>query len=256
MKGFGHDSRRDTNASTSSNSSTSTAESKRLSLAAVANAAETAKKWGWNAINRNRHSDISHGSEGTSEGGSRPLVMGRGQPLPPPGMPLPPPDKKTKTAPIPVPKRKPIVPPTMSPQSKDSGKRSSISEFHHSVAPPPLPKRRSAQENSELSDDGLMVVEAPANDSEPTTPNVEPHYMPPWVDDADDEDDIQETPKPAPRPTTPEAKPPALPKRRTPHRVLSSSPEEDGHKLPSWLAAQEEEARAKSTFVDQDAGIQ
>jgi hypothetical protein len=256
IKGFGHDSRKDTNASTSSKSSTSTAESKRLSLAAMASAAETAKKWGWNAINRNRHSDLGQTSEEGSESGPRPLVMGRGQPLPPPGMPLPPPDKKTKTAPIPVPKRKSIPPPNVSPKSKDSRRTSNGSTTQQSV-PPPLPKRRQAQDSSDSTDDGLMVVEAPANDSEPTTPNIhEPHYMPPWVDDAEDIDDVQATPKPAEQPATPEAKAPPLPKRRTPHRVLSSSPEEDGDKLPSWMAAQEEEARAKSTFVDDDAGLQ
>jgi hypothetical protein len=36
---------------------------------------------------------------------------------------------------------------------------------------------------------------------------------------------------------------------------LSSSPEEDGPRLPSWVAAQVEEARAKSSFVDEDAGL-
>ena len=49
--------------------------------------------------------------------------------------------------------------------------------------------------------------------------------------------------------------PPRLPKRRAVNRVLSSSPDEDGPRLPTWQAAQEEEARAKSSFIDEDMGV-
>merc|ERR1711939_1254972 len=221
---FGHDPRRENSTSSSSKSSTA-AETKRLSLAAVTNAAATAKKWGWNALQRNGDK-IDTSSEETP---TRPLVMGRGQPLPPPGVPLPRPDKKTKTAPIPVPKRKPIPPPDL--PIKPSDTASVLESFHnqkHAVPPPPLPKRRSKEdENSSSSpaDDGLFVVEAP------------------WVDDFDEanEEQIETYTKPISNPT-----PPQLPKRRLPHRVLSSSPEEDGHRLPSWMAAQEEEARARA----------
>jgi hypothetical protein len=252
---FGRDPRREN--STSSSGKSSTAETKRLSLAAVTNAAATAKKWGWNAIQR--HGDqMTDGSTEAAEP-SPPLVMGRGRPLPPPGTPLPPPDRKTKTAPIPVPKRKPIPPPTLPLRHKDSGSESNgIQSPRHPVPPPPLPNRRSKEESITLSaDDGLLVVAAPAGDSEPTTPMSEhgPTYMPPWVDDVDEEekDDIQQPH----HFVAAESAPPRLPKRRPPHRVLSqaSSPEEDGPKLPSWMAAQEEEARAKSTFVDEDAGV-
>jgi hypothetical protein len=250
---FGHDPRRENSTSSSSKSSTA-AETKRLSLAAVTNAAATAKKWGWNALQRNGDkTDTS-----SEETPTRPLVMGRGQPLPPPGVPLPRPDKKTKTAPIPVPKRKPIPPPDL--PLKPSDTPSVLESFHsqkHAVPPPPLPKRRSKEDeksSSSPADDGLFVVEAPPADSEPTTPMAEngPVYMQPWVDDFDEanEEEIETYTKPISNPT-----PPQLPKRRLPHRVLSSSPEEDGHKLPSWMAAQEEEARAKSTLVDEDAGL-
>jgi hypothetical protein len=193
--------------------------------------------------------------------------MGRGQPLPPPGTPLPPPGRKTKTAPIPVPKRKPIPqtlpPPNLPQRPKLSESEPNGSSIHrYPVPPPPLPKRRDeSRRSTESADDGLLVVEAPANDSEPTTPMSElaPSYMPPWVEDADEAEET--TPDRAqPRSLPPsvvamDLEPPRLPKRRPPHRVLSSSPEEDGHKLPSWVAAQEEEARAKSTFVDEDAGL-
>jgi hypothetical protein len=252
---FGRDRREESNSS-SGKSSTTEPTTKRLSLAAVAGtAAAQAKKWGWNLQKQGDQK-----LDGTTEGPekpARPLVMGRGQPLPPPGTPLPPPDRKTKTAPIPVPKRKPIAPPDLPERHKDevvpSGNNS-----RHSLPPPPLPKRRSRDETRgvhETGDDGLLVVEAPANDSEPTTPMTEdpPAYMPPWVEDADE---IEEEKARPPSSANSAKSPPRLPKRRPPHRVLSGSPEEDGHKLPSWMAAQEEEARAKSTFVDEDSGFQ
>ncbi|PBP17118.1 DNA polymerase zeta catalytic subunit, partial [Diplocarpon rosae] len=252
---FGRDPRRENSTSSSSKSSSST-ETKVLSLAAVSNAAATAKKWGWNAFQRNGKSRTDSSSEETP---SRPLVMGRGQPLPPPGVPLPRPDKKTKTAPIPVPKRRPVPPPDL-----PSNPTSSSTNLHsfpgqkHAVPPPLLPRRRSPEFGSSTSDvpsDELLVVQAPAVDSEPTTPVTEnaPVYMQPWVDDEEETNEgefLQRTPQAMQNKT-----PPRLPKRRPPHRVLSSSLEEDGHKLPSWMAAQEEEARARSTFVHEDAGL-
>jgi hypothetical protein len=243
---LGRDPRRENSTSTTSSGKSTAAETKRLSLAAVSNAAATAKKWGWNAIQR--HSDQK--PDGPSEDPPRPLVMGRGQPLPPPGTPLPPPDKKTKTAPIPMPKRKPIPPPNMPVKKKDAGYESNGAHLQrHPVPPPPLPKRPSREESKEdanTGEDGIFVVEAPVGDSEPTTPLTEhvPTYIQPWVDDVDEAEEVE-----APH------LPPALPKRRPAHRVLSSSPEEDGPSLPSWVTAQEEEARAKSSFVDEDAGL-
>ena len=252
---FGRDPRREN--STSSSGKSSGAETKRLSLAAVTNAAATAKKWGWNAIQR--HGDQRNDGSSEAAEPSPPLVMGRGRPLPPPGTPLPPPDKKTKTAPIPVPKRKPIPPPALPQRHKDSGNESNGAQSAGQPAPPPpLPRRRNQNESiGETADDGLFVVAAPAGDSEPTTPMSEnaPTYMQPWVDDVDEEDEDAQQSQHS---VTSEPEPPRLPKRRPPpHRVLShaGSPEEDGPKLPSWMAAQEEEARAKSTFVDEDAGL-
>ena len=249
---FGRDPRRENSASSSGKSST--VEAKRISLAVVSNAAATAKKWGLNALQRHGEPKAD-GSLEAKEAPTRPLVMGRGQPLPPPGTPLPPPDKKTKTAPIPVPKRKPIPSPSESQTQLDSGQSSNGNEskdIKRPVAPyPPLPKRRSREsQTNESSDDGLLVVAAPANDSEPTTPMSEhtPEYMPPWVDDPEDLEPPQEQP-PA------DQKPPRLPKRRAVNRVLSSSPDEDGPRLPTWQAAQEEEARAKSSFIDEDMGV-
>ena len=97
--------------------------------------------------------------------------------------------------------------------------------------------------------------------SENPPENAEPVYMKDWVDDVDDEDKkVHTEPQHVSDPPSPKSpqgvSPPRLPKRRQAHRVLSTSPEEDGHKLPTWLAAQEEEQRAKSTWVDDDGGLQ
>ena len=181
--------------------------------------------------------------------------MGRGQPLPPPGTPLPHPDKKTKTAPIPVPKRKPLPSPSVSQSQFDSVEISNGNESkdnkRQQAPPPSLPKRRSRESHETGSnDDGLLVVAAPPNDSEPSTPMGDhtPEYLPPWVDDAEELGRVKEQP-PA------NSHSPRLPKRRPVSRVLSSSPDEDGPGLPTWQAAQEEEARAKSGFIDEDMGV-
>lgn len=193
----------------------------------MSNAAATAKKWGLNALQRDGDSKTDRTSE-VKGAPSRPLVMGRGQPLPPPGTPLPLPDKKTKTAPIPVPKRKPIPSPSMSQTELGSGQGSNGNEpkdDKRQPAPkPPLPKRPSRESyTNESTDDGLLVVAAPANDSEPSSPISEraPEYMPPWVDDDEDSEHLPEG-----LPVEYEA--PRLPKRRPVNRVLSSSPDEDG----------------------------
>ncbi|RDL31512.1 Uncharacterized protein BP5553_09721 [Venustampulla echinocandica] len=249
---FSWDRRREDSTSTLSSENPSTSETKRLSLAS---AAAQAKRWGWNAIQRHGEQKTDTIAEDATLQ-SRPLVMGRGQPLPPPGVPLPRPDRKTKTAPIPMPKRKVIPPPPLPQRSPDDmDKPNGINRQRHSVPPPPLPKRRSREESEESNypaDDGLLVVAAPAGDSEPTTPMSEhvPVYVQPWVEDDNEVGDAILQPPPIHTEQTP----PRLPKRRT-HRVISNSPEEDGSKLPTWLAAQEEESRARSNFVDEDSGV-
>lgn len=284
IKGFGSDTRRENTGSSSSAKSTASEPAKRLSLAAVTNAAATAKKWGWNALQR-QSEQRSSGSI-TEESPTRPLVMGRGQPLPPPGVPLPHPEKKTKTAPIPVPKRKAIPPPNLQPKTQETETKSSTpSPKHHAVPPPPLPRRGEGQKEGSGEEEGVFVVAAPISESEPTTPLVEQtvSYMPPWVDDEEDDSKhtkttAEDTHKPPrlPRRSTQSTvnsqeveretekekekeaddpkTPPRLPKRRAPTRVLSTSPEEDSHYLPSWVAAQEDQARARSNLVDEDAG--
>ncbi|RDW63862.1 hypothetical protein BP5796_10364 [Coleophoma crateriformis] len=247
---IGKDMRRE-NTSSSSNS-TRSAEARRISLAAVTNAAATAKKWGWNAIQQRTGAQNREGSS-DPDGPAHPIVMGRGRPLPPPGTPLPPPDRRTKTAPIPVPKRKAIPtpssltrkatePPPAVLEQKDTNER-------RQVPPLPLPPRPNQPSKTDSIDDGLLVVEAP-RDSAPASPVSEsvPTYVQPWAED----DDEQESPSHS---VSTSPAPPRLPKRRHPSRVLSGSPEEDNQQLPSWVAAQEEEARSKSIFVDEDSGL-
>ncbi|KAL2161154.1 hypothetical protein VTH06DRAFT_8373 [Thermothelomyces fergusii] len=164
-------SRRDTASSVSSGmGSQSTNEShKRSALNVVANAAASAKRWGFNAFQRRGNDDAgaNHGHSGESASVvdlSQP--MGRGQPLPPPGTPLPMPERKISTAAMQVFRRKPVsAPPTdrlSEPPQHPNDRRP--------VPPPPLPKRRRPQPEQDGGEDsGMLVVTAPA-DSEPTTP--------------------------------------------------------------------------------------
>lgn len=250
---FGRASRQNT----SSSSAPSTTEPKRISLAAVQSAAASAKTWGWNAIQRQaeKRAEAQAHTEQQQQPPLSPVpkVMGRGQPLPPPGMPLPGPDKKSKTAPIPVPKRKVAPPPSLPPnkpqplqEDLDKEKRS-----HHPLPPPVLPTRRSRGSTNGGStttddNDGLFVVSAP-HDSTPTTPAVEhtPSYIQPWVEDDHDSSDEKTTNTSSShslreekdKDTKGAKTPPKLPRRKADmgiKRVLSSSPEEDGHKLPTW----------------------
>ncbi|KAB5559780.1 hypothetical protein GE09DRAFT_1285711 [Coniochaeta sp. 2T2.1] len=149
-------------------------QQRRNALAAVTNAAASAKRWGLNALQRNNEGN----KNGNSAADEPPLdlkkPMGRGQPLPPPGTPLPMPNKKTKTAPPPVPKRKPVPPP--GPEQHASSDQHESDHKEH---------RRPQND-----DTGMLVVEAPA-ESEPTTPLSAAHpqsYQQPWAEDTEDVD--------------------------------------------------------------------
>lgn len=252
LTSFGSDSGPENTSSSAGRSSA--AETKRLSLAAVTNAAATAKKWGWSALQR--HSDQKTDAMGLADPPLQPRIMGRGRPLPPPGTPLPPPDKKSKTAPIPVPKRKPAIQAALSQQHKVSRSEPNEIHTHAEILPLPFrPEQNQDEASNDGTDDGLLVVAAPTGDSEPTTPLSEhaPPYLPPWVDDTEEAEEADEAQ--ASTAAVRNFETARLPKRRPTHRVVSASPEEDGPKLPSWMAAQEEEARAKSTFVDEDTGL-
>lgn len=176
-------------ATTSTKKSGTDSPPKRNTLAAVSNVAGAAKRWGWNALQRN--ADAKNGPHPQSESQvdlSKP--MGGGRPLPPPGMPLPMPEKKTKTAPA-VPRRKPVAAPPLPERPSASATRESDHK-RRPVPPPPLPRRRQRAESATQEDEeNMLVVEAPLAESEPTSPNPEERgrYMQPWAEDAEDGDD-------------------------------------------------------------------
>ncbi|KAJ4147316.1 hypothetical protein LMH87_001848 [Akanthomyces muscarius] len=200
--------RENSNASLSTTASTSTGEGahgpkRNNTLAAMTNAANQARQWGWNAIQRQK--DARRNSEASSHVDlSQP--MGRGQPLPPPGMPLPgPTNGKTKIAPIAVPKRKPVPPASVPEHPSEEGSSSpekdkelerpktgqslKNEEKEKELRPPPLPQRRRRgasqqamiQEEEEggvgTEEENVLVISAP-DDSEPPTP----------LEDDDDDD--------------------------------------------------------------------
>ncbi|KAJ2990167.1 hypothetical protein NUW58_g3090 [Xylaria curta] len=148
-----------------------TPETKNKTLAAMSNAAATAKRWGWNAIQRQTERN-ANGRKLSDPPLDLNQPMGRGQPLPPPGTPLPRPGEMTM--PMTVPKRKPVAPP---PQLPPKG-TSDLHEQKSRTSDPP------ATTVAETAAKNLLVVEAPA-DSEPNSPvEVAANYASPWVEEA------------------------------------------------------------------------
>lgn len=176
-------------ASTTSTGNTNTDSPKKLSLAAVSSAAGAAKRWGWNALHRNEGGKGDQVSEPESPELDLSKPMGGGRPLPPPGMPLPMPDKKTKSTSIPVPKRKPMAPPTLPDRVSTDSKDLDVKR--RPVPAPPLPKRRrqTGEEMPTAPGEDVFVVAAPEADSEPTSPiNEGGAYRRPFVEDGDEGD--------------------------------------------------------------------
>jgi hypothetical protein len=172
-------------------------QQRRNALAAVTNAAASAKRWGLNALQRHNE----NGKNATTQGDEPPLdlkqPMGRGRPLPPPGTPLPMPERKTKTAPAPVPKRKPVPPPGLKERTPSGQHENDPTDQRRPIPLPPLPKRRQAAASDQQHNDdtGMLVVEAPT-ESEPTTPLSATHpssYVQPWAEDAEDADLVGES---------------------------------------------------------------
>ncbi|KAI0389572.1 hypothetical protein F5Y17DRAFT_114583 [Xylariaceae sp. FL0594] len=162
-----------------------TPETKNKTLTAMSNAAATAKRWGWNAIQRQAERSANNRKL------SDPPVdlnqpMGRGQPLPPPGTPLPKP--KQKATPMAVPKRKPVADPPQL-KSKSSSDLSEPKMERRPVPPPPLPRRRriSGIHAADNIEEQVLVVEAPADSEPESSPIVKDEsYKAPWVEDAED----------------------------------------------------------------------
>lgn len=180
-----------------------TPEARSKTLAAMSNAAATAKRWGWNAIQRQAERN-ANGRKLSDPPVDLNQPMGRGQPLPPPGTPLPRPGEMTM--PMPVPKRKAVAPPPPL-GSRGMNTPNEPKLERRPVPPPPLPRRRRVSEMhaTESTEDNLLVVEAPA-DSEPNSPSIHDtmNYVEPWVEDAEElgetnpEIMIDETPPSAP----------------------------------------------------------
>ncbi|KXX76256.1 Testis-expressed sequence 2 protein [Madurella mycetomatis] len=251
--------RRETASSVSSalGSSGANESQKRTALAAVTNAAASAKRWGLNAFQRraNDGAATNHGQPSNSAS-SLDLTqpMGRGQPLPPPGTPLPMPDKKATTAPIQVPKRKPIPPPSTERQNETASQNTD----HRPVPPPPLPKRRHHHGDQVGDNDNMLVVAAPA-DSEPTTPlsaSHSPSYVQPWVEDIENSDDVAlstGTENTVPIITGSEVSSLTTATERSPQDTVIGSPdlaEGDEDEYSAWMENVEpEEAEAAETSV-------
>ncbi|KAI1349939.1 hypothetical protein F5Y01DRAFT_287498 [Xylaria sp. FL0043] len=167
-----------------------TPETKSKTLAAVSNAAATAKRWGWNAIQRQADRN-AHGRKLSDPPVDLNQPMGRGQPLPPPGTPLPRPGEMA--TPAALSKRKPVAAPPKLTSKSSKDLHEQKPERRH-VPPPPLPRRRRVSEihAAQNTEEHLLVVEAPA-DSEPNSPSFDTtNYVEPWVEDAEDAEDIQE----------------------------------------------------------------
>lgn len=227
-------------ASTTATGNTNTdTPNKRISLAAVSSAAGAAKRWGWNALHRNENGQDGQGPEAKPEPKidlSKP--MGGGRPLPPPGMPLPMPDKKAKTTSIPVPKRKPIPPPGMperpSADSKDAIDPKDRKAERRPVPAPPLPRRRrqTGEDSQTQQGEELLVVEAPAAESEPTTPlpseDEDGGYRHPFVEDVQDDDSDQHYQAGESSGNDSNGTPPALPERNALGPFGGSSPRPQG----------------------------
>lgn len=162
----------------SGNSSSSEAvlaggELKKTTLAAVTNAAEHARQWGWNAIRRQKEQH-RNGDKACQIDLSRP--MGRGQPLPPPGTPLPGPVNGAAILGSTVARRKTAATATGSIPEKVSLENDKSDEESRASQPPRLPPRRrrrgASQQQEEDVEQNMLVVAAPPDESPPGTPGA------------------------------------------------------------------------------------
>lgn len=219
--------------SNSSSGRSSTADFKRLSLTTMTNAASTAKKWGLNALQRNSEQKNDHSHDKFNP---RPLVMGRGQPLPPPGVPLPPPGKKISTVPASVSKRRPMTPSSLL-QISQEDKLESKTENQplHAVTPSSILERRKQEvfNNSVEANDELLIISAPLVD----------------VDSSLEGD--QESPPGSPILSQPFNEPTR--QSLTPER--SASLEGNNHEFSTWITAHEQESRSKSVLVEEEINL-
>ena len=222
---------------------------------AIATAATAAKNWGWNALNRKSkpQSSTPPGEKvGTPEN-----PMGRGRPLPPPGQPLPLPDKRRTTTSLTLPKRKP-VPSASSVISLNSGRSPQLSPATQGGH-----RRASSLVETKADAAAVMVVEAPDDHGSTSSAAEDDHDgYGEFIDNVnvdDDEEDEKVNDGPASAQATDKAETRAVQVARSPsvtNRPLSSPlsssyEDDDEHGLASWRVAQEEEARSKSVWMDE-----
>ncbi|RKF72950.1 putative PH domain-containing protein [Golovinomyces cichoracearum] len=211
--------------STSSFGNSSTTEIKRISLVTMTNAAATAKKWGWGALQRSTDQKNENKPENIS---SSPLVMGRGQPLPPPGIPLPPPSRKSKMATIPAPKRKILPPPEITERSEDKKLASStVTSYQKSPPLPPLFAGKRGPETSKAvnkrESNCLLIFPAPSVDSDEAC-----------IEDTDSLSvDMRNTPR----------------KKESIDQMFLGSIEDEDQIIPSWIATPERDETVRSGFL-------
>lgn len=226
------------------NNSSTVPSEKGQSLAALGAATAAAKRWGWGVLSRsNENKNISSEKTNIERVGTREHPIGRGRPLPPPGQPLPFPERPgSKTLHNNMVKRKPLHSPVPPHERQDELKARPVSK-------PPLEGRKtpSSQPHNTLSDEALMIIEAPF-DSESASPvdhsadssigNIEP-----VCDDGKDtesrnqEDAAKAIQIPAPAEL--------LNSRHAPR-----SYEEHNSPPASWQSAQEEELRSQSIWME------
>ena len=222
-----------------SRSSTVNSE-KRQSIAAIGAATAAAKNWGWGVLNRNaqRNQNNPH----TDRAGTPEHPIGRGRPLPPPGQPLPFPDgARSKPNPPATPKRKPVAPPAPPQRRQDETKS-------RPAPPPPLPvrKRQGSAPLDNNGDEGLLVVEAPPEEetSSPVDDQLEENFG--SLKKERESDEVTSLAGFS------EAVPPdkEVPTHESESREHRKSYNEDEGVFSSWQAAQEEEARSKSVWLE------
>lgn len=227
------------------------APNKRISLAAVSNAAGVAKRWGWNALHRNEAGKSGSVPEAEVPELDLSKPMGGGRPLPPPGMPLPMPDKKKATA-IPVPKRKPLPPPDLPDKHANTKETKDQKEGQRrAVPPPPLPRRRRQTDEDAQAQRGedMLVVAAPLAESEPTTPTQDRdedtvHAFPSIEQTTDDSVQNKRPGSSNINATTP----PSLPSRTASDPSIISQPEGNGEddEFSAWMDNTGEDEPSKS----------
>lgn len=218
---------------------------KRQVLPAIGAAAAAAKKWGWNAYNRSAQQNRSGRQESPDPDGTPDRPIGRGHPLPPPGQPLPRPPRApilSKTFP-----RRKAVPPSVLPVRADHNDQQGLDSV------PALPLRHDPLTNTAVNTSNILVVEAPnESDNEGPSDDAYGDFQDNFQDDEDEDHGTDPAAAKSLVEVTLTSTGNALDEelhQSGRHRYTASLDDDDNH-VSSWRAAQEEEARSKSVWID------